>query len=201
MIRHRLIRSSVRTGAPSPLRGEGFDGRGARRPRRAKPRYKVLSVLREERPPAGPFLNDQKGAKESVKEGDFDFPLLDNPPLKTTNQGKKGPKWSPAKRVRWGKDGPRRQQAEGRGAGSGAGEDAHGHAGGGGRLPVELHGPVPEKAAGAVRPRKKGLRCMRRPLSMGRQFQKFGNSSSEITFTSSRSSTTTTAGRTILLHS
>ena len=37
-----------------------------------------------ERPPAGPFLNDQKGAKESVKEGDFDFPLLDNPPLKTT---------------------------------------------------------------------------------------------------------------------
>ena len=40
----------------------------------------------EERPPAGPFLNDQKGAKESVKEGDFDFPLLDNPPLKTTNQ-------------------------------------------------------------------------------------------------------------------
>ena len=43
---------------------------GARRPRRAKPRYKVLSVLREERPPAGPFLNDQKGAKESVKEGD-----------------------------------------------------------------------------------------------------------------------------------
>ena len=35
-------------------------------------------------PPAGPFLNDQKGAKESVKEGDFDFPLLDNPPLKTT---------------------------------------------------------------------------------------------------------------------
>ena len=38
----------------------------------------------EERPPAGPFLNDQKGAKESVKEGDFDFPLLDNPPLKTT---------------------------------------------------------------------------------------------------------------------
>ena len=42
-------------------------------------------------------------------------------------------------------------------------------------------------------------RCMRRPLSMGRQFQKFGNSSSEITFTSSRSSTTTTAGRTILL--
>ena len=40
-----------------------------------------------ERPPAGPFLNDQKGAKESVKEGDFDFPLLDNPPLKTTNTG------------------------------------------------------------------------------------------------------------------
>ena len=36
------------------------------------------------RPPAGPFLNDQKGAKESVKEGDFDFPLLDNPPLETT---------------------------------------------------------------------------------------------------------------------
>ena len=109
------------------------------------------------------------------------------------------PRRSPAKRVRWGKDGLRREQAEGRGAGSGAGEDAHGHAGGGGRLPVELHGPVPEKAAGAVRPRKKGLRCMRRPLSMGRQFQKFGNSSSEITFTSSRSSTTTTAGRTILL--
>ena len=109
------------------------------------------------------------------------------------------PRRSPAKRVRWGKDGPRREQAEGRGAGSGAGEDAHRHAGGGGRLPVELHGPVPEKAAGAVRPRKKGLRCMRRPLSMGRQFQKFGNSSSEITFTSSRSSTTTTAGRTILL--
>ena len=52
--------------------------------RRAKPRYKVFSVLREERPPAGPFLNDQKGAKESVKEGDFDFPLLDNPPLETT---------------------------------------------------------------------------------------------------------------------
>ena len=36
------------------------------------------------RPPAGPFLNDQKGAKESVKEGDFDFPLLDNYPLETT---------------------------------------------------------------------------------------------------------------------
>ena len=35
-------------------------------------------------PPAGPFLNDQKGAKESVKEGDFDFPLLDNLPLETT---------------------------------------------------------------------------------------------------------------------
>jgi len=50
-----------------------------------------------------------------------------------------------------------------------------------------------------LKKRKKGLRCMRRPLSMGRQFQKFGNSSSEITFTSSRSSTTTTAGRTILL--
>ena len=45
-----------------------------------------------ERPPAGPFLNDQKGAKESVKEGDFDFPLLDNPPLETTkHRGDCGP--------------------------------------------------------------------------------------------------------------
>ena len=43
-------------------------------------------------PPAGPFLNDQKGAKESVKEGDFDFPLLDNPPLETTkHRGDCGP--------------------------------------------------------------------------------------------------------------
>ena len=42
------------------------------------------AISHGERPPAGPFLNDQKGAKESVKEGDFDFPLLDNPPLKTT---------------------------------------------------------------------------------------------------------------------
>ena len=46
----------------------------------------------EERPPAGPFLNDQKGAKESVKEGDFDFPLLDNPPLETTkHRGNRDP--------------------------------------------------------------------------------------------------------------
>ena len=52
---------------------------GARRPRRAKPRYKVLSVLREERPPAGPFLNDQKGAKESVKEGDCRRPKIRSP--------------------------------------------------------------------------------------------------------------------------
>ena len=45
-------------------------------------RYAAISD--GERPPAGPFLNDQKGAKESVKEGDFDFPILDNPPLETT---------------------------------------------------------------------------------------------------------------------
>ena len=42
-------------------------------------------------PPAGPFLNDQKGAKESVKEGDFDFPLLDDPPLETTYRGAAAP--------------------------------------------------------------------------------------------------------------
>ena len=43
-------------------------------------------------PPAGPFLNDQKGAKESVKEGDLDFPLLDDPPLETTkHRGDCGP--------------------------------------------------------------------------------------------------------------
>ena len=51
--------------------------------RRAKPR-RISLFLMGERPPASPFLNDQKGAKESVKEEDFDFPLLDNPPLKTT---------------------------------------------------------------------------------------------------------------------
>ena len=51
--------------------------------RRAKPR-RISLFLMGERPPASPFLNDQKGAKESVKEGDFDVPLLDNPPLKTT---------------------------------------------------------------------------------------------------------------------
>ena len=53
-----------------------------------------ISISNGERPPAGPFLNDQKGAKESVKEGDFDFPLLDNPPLKTTkHRGVAAPYW------------------------------------------------------------------------------------------------------------
>ena len=46
-------------------------------------RKSVCCRLRRRLPPGGPFLNDQKGAKESVKEGDSDFPLLDNPPLKT----------------------------------------------------------------------------------------------------------------------
>ena len=50
-------------------------------------RKSVCCRLRRRLPPGGPFLNDQKGAKESVKEGDSDFPLLDNPPLKTANQG------------------------------------------------------------------------------------------------------------------
>ena len=30
-------------------------------------------------PPAGPFLNDQKGAKESVKEGDYRRPKVRSP--------------------------------------------------------------------------------------------------------------------------
>ena len=112
-----------------------------------------------ERPPAGPFLNDQKGAKESVKEGDgvaascaslaspfgelSSAPLrfLSHPhplrwaadgspaspfptpiPLKRPSTGRRGPKWSPAKRVHLGEEeqgsGPNfRRQAEMEGSG------------------------------------------------------------------------------------
>ena len=38
-------------------------------------------------PPAGPFLDGQKGAKEPVKAGDADFPRLNNPPLETAKKG------------------------------------------------------------------------------------------------------------------
>ena len=38
-------------------------------------------------PPAGPFLDGQKGAKEPVKAGDADFPRLNNPPLETGADG------------------------------------------------------------------------------------------------------------------
>ena len=58
-------------------------------------------------PPAGPFLNDQKGAKESVKEGDFDFPLLDNPPLKTTKHREKGTQMEPGEAGPFGRGGAR----------------------------------------------------------------------------------------------
>ena len=110
-------------------------------------------------PPAGPFLNDQKGAKESVKEGDgvaasctslaspsgelSSAPLrfLSHPhplrwaadgspvppfptpiPLKRPSTGRRGPKWSPAKRVHLGEEeqgsGPNfRRQAEIEGSG------------------------------------------------------------------------------------
>lgn len=37
------------------------------------------SISDGERPPAGPFLNDQKGAKESVKEGDCRRPKVRSP--------------------------------------------------------------------------------------------------------------------------
>ena len=39
------------------------------------------------KPPAGPFLSGQKGAKEPVKAGDADFPRLNNPPLETAKKG------------------------------------------------------------------------------------------------------------------
>ena len=49
--------------------------------------YHLVSFLMEERPPAGPFLSDQKGAKESVKEGDSISPSLTILPLKRPNTG------------------------------------------------------------------------------------------------------------------
>ena len=52
-------------------------------------------------PPAGPFLSDEKGAKESAGKGDSDFPLPCTHPLKTTNQGGFGPPdWSFRRRRR-----------------------------------------------------------------------------------------------------
>ena len=38
-------------------------------------------------PPAGPFLSDEKGAKESTGKGDSDFPLPCTHPLKTAKEG------------------------------------------------------------------------------------------------------------------
>ena len=43
-------------------------------------------------PPAGPFLNGQKGAKEPAGKGGFRFPPFPAPiPLKTTKEGASGP--------------------------------------------------------------------------------------------------------------
>ena len=66
----------------------------------------IMSQLTSKMPPAGHFRLAESGQRP-VKEGDLDFPLLDNPPLETTKHRGKGTQMEPSEAGPFGRGGAR----------------------------------------------------------------------------------------------